>query len=100
MTTLEQLVGSKTGHVPTLILCPAWGVTYGTLSQLQKGWHEGKDFKIIGGPYTSIRDIEKLLKDYPEVRIYKSCAKRDVNSCLIMAGNQDMKDFAHKPIKF
>lgn len=30
---------------------------------LLKAWNEGEDFKIIGGPYCSIRDKEQFIKD-------------------------------------
>ena len=75
------------GSTPTLLICPAYGRAYGTLSQLQKAWHEGLDFKIVGGPYTSIRDKEMMLNDYHEVRIYKSCMDLETTSHLILHEN-------------
>lgn len=42
-----------------LKLQPAYGRTYGTLEQMRADWDLGKDFKIIDGPYMSIRDVQK-----------------------------------------
>ena len=40
----------------TLILRAAYGRQYATLSELATGWKSGLDFKIVSGPYCSIRD--------------------------------------------
>lgn len=39
---------------------PAYGRIYRTSADLLKDWNDGKDFKVHGGPYFSIRDVEKL----------------------------------------
>lgn len=30
---------------------------------VMKDWTDGKDFKIVGGPYCSIRDLDKIKAD-------------------------------------
>lgn len=40
---------------------PAYGRLYGDEEAVRAAWNEGKDFKIINGPYLSIRDVDKLL---------------------------------------
>lgn len=44
----------------TIILVPAYGRQYADKDIAIKAWNEGKDFKIINGPYCSIRDIARL----------------------------------------
>ena len=49
-----------------LELLPAvWNGTYNKKETALKSWNSGKDFKIPGGPYCSIRDSELLKKSYP-----------------------------------
>lgn len=43
-----------------LAVVPAYGIDYIDSSVMMKAWEAGKDFKIIGGPYISIRDTETL----------------------------------------
>lgn len=43
-----------------IILQGAYGRTYNNWMQACADWYEGKDFKIEGGPYCSIRDDEDL----------------------------------------
>lgn len=43
-----------------LILVGAYGRTYFNEAELLKDWLGGKDFKILSGPYCSIRDVEEL----------------------------------------
>ena len=44
----------------TVTLIPAYGRKYNNRAEALKDWHGGLDFKIAGGPYCSIRDIERL----------------------------------------
>ena len=37
-------------------LIAAYGRKYNTLAEAKADWEEGKDFKILKGPYCSIRD--------------------------------------------
>lgn len=49
---------------------PAYGRTYNTSADLLKDWRDGKDFKIHGGPYFSIRDVEFLKAEgFTKIRI-------------------------------
>ena len=41
----------------TLILTPAYGRRYNHKAEALADWKAGRDFKIVGGPYCSIRDI-------------------------------------------
>ena len=43
-----------------VILLPAYGRRYKSNYEALADWHDGKDFKILGGPYCSIRDFEDL----------------------------------------
>ena len=43
-----------------LTLRPAYGRRVASMTGLEKMWKDGCDFKIDGGPYTSIRDLETL----------------------------------------
>jgi hypothetical protein len=44
----------------------AYGRSYATAEVAIRAWKEGKDFKIVDGPYTSIRDLGILMWDYPD----------------------------------
>lgn len=44
-----------------LNLLPAYGRVYGNAEEALEAWRSGKDFKIVGGNYCSIRD-KGLLK--------------------------------------
>lgn len=52
-----------------LVLTPAYGRRYSTPQSAIDDWKLGKDFKILLGPYTSIRDINLLKKDFGKVLI-------------------------------
>ena len=45
-----------------IVLLPAYGRQYSTLDEAEADWTAGKDFRILKGPYCSIRDAQ-LLKD-------------------------------------
>jgi hypothetical protein len=47
---------------------PAYGRTFSI-----DDWNRGEDFKIIDGPYFSIRDIERLSQDYVGLIFYDNC---------------------------
>lgn len=49
-------------HIPYAIL-PAYGRHYQDAEQALADWNGGKDFKILFGPYLSIHDSERLIKD-------------------------------------
>lgn len=48
----------------TLILVPAYGRKYSTQAAALADWKEGKDFKIAGGPYCSIRDLSAMQEQF------------------------------------
>lgn len=52
-----------------MVLLPAYGRSYSTKEQALKAWNNGADFKIMGGPYCSIRDAEQLVADSSSVFI-------------------------------
>jgi hypothetical protein len=43
-----------------MVLLPAYGRKYTSAAKALKDWEAGKDFKIKNGPYTSVRDAERL----------------------------------------
>jgi hypothetical protein len=43
-----------------LVVMPAYGRDYKTRKDVIQAWKSGQDFKIVNGPYCSIRDIAKL----------------------------------------
>ena len=43
------------------------------IGEVEASWKNGQDFKIVGGPYCSIRDIEAIKATDEDVFIY-SCA--------------------------
>lgn len=47
-----------------LIATPAYGRIYADSIALKNAWEWQQDFKIVDGPYFSIRDLESIKKDY------------------------------------
>ena len=50
-----------------LMIMPAYGRQYVTSEQAKADWNAGKDFKIVNGPYLSIRDVNYLKNTYSSV---------------------------------
>ena len=50
-----------------LTIMPAYGRQYKTSEEAKADWNAGKDFKIVNGPYLSIRDINRLKDAYSSV---------------------------------
>jgi hypothetical protein len=50
-----------------LVIMPAYGREYKTSQEAKADWDNGKDFKIVGGPYLSIRDINYIKDTYSSV---------------------------------
>jgi len=46
-----------------MYLVPAYGRIYKNRQEAVEDWIAGKDFKIVGGPYTSVRDSTNLRMD-------------------------------------
>ncbi len=55
---LDTMLGLPT-ETPTYVLIGA----YGRDANLQD-WEAGKDFKVLGGPYCSIRDLNNLRQEH------------------------------------
>lgn len=70
--TARQMIGSP------LILVPAYGMTYATEEAMRIDWVNGRDFKIKGGPYCSIRDLDKLSEDASSIWIYDLISKHTI----------------------
>ena len=68
---------------PTIYLYPAYGRTYTKVKDLREDWIAGKDFKILNGPYTSIRDLHSLESDYNIIYIFTS--RREEHSLKIVS---------------
>jgi hypothetical protein len=43
-----------------MVLMPAYGKSYTTAEEAVQAWKSGMDFKIVGGGYCSIRDLDYL----------------------------------------
>lgn len=50
-----------------LMIMPAYGRQYKTSEEAKADWNAGKDFKIVNGPYLSIRDTKYLKDTYSSV---------------------------------
>ena len=51
-------VGMMSGPI---VLMPAYGKAYKTSQEAVEAWKNGQDFKIVGGSYCSIRDMDYLV---------------------------------------
>ena len=61
-TTIKQVTNP-------LFLVAAYGRIYKTREQALDAWRSGRDFKIVDGPYCSVRDYELLLQDFSNVYV-------------------------------
>ena len=52
-----------------MILLPAYGRKPETKEQVCLDWHNGLDFKILNGPYCSIRDFEQMQQDFDTISL-------------------------------
>ena len=43
-----------------LVVMPAYGRQYNSRDEVVRAWKSGSDFKVVGGPYCSVRDVAKL----------------------------------------
>ena len=69
MPGLTLLIAFSEGAKMILILLPAYGRKYETQGDCFEAWQSGVDFKIEGGPYCSIRDIDLIRKNYSVISI-------------------------------
>jgi len=74
MNALDKMLGTKT----VVYLIPAYGRTYPDNLHMRKDWDNGKDFRISGGPYCSIRDLPKMRKDWDEIYLFNPGRKERV----------------------
>jgi len=44
-------------------IIPAYGRSYKTPDAAIEDWKAGKDFRIVNGPYLSIRDVKAMMED-------------------------------------
>jgi len=63
MNALQQVSSPMT-------LIPAYGRKGRTAEAMLADWNAGKDFKIFGGPYCSIRDLLMLRADASSVKLW------------------------------
>jgi len=59
-------LSSVSSHI---VVVPAYGRKYKTAEDAVKDWEAGKDFKIVRGPYMSIRDVKNLLGTFSTIYI-------------------------------
>ncbi len=52
-----------------MILIPAYGRRYFSIEEALEQWKSGVDFRIFGGPYCSIRDLENMKKDFSIIEL-------------------------------
>lgn len=71
-----------------LILTSAYGRAYHTRADALQAWESGEDFKIVNGPYCSIRDFDAMKRQ--AVIIMLRYGDRNVNS--IMLANSSARD--------
>lgn len=52
-----------------MVLAGAYGRVYKTKKDALRDWEAGKDFRIVGGPYCSIRDVDLMTEQSSGVYI-------------------------------
>lgn len=52
-----------------MVLAGAYGRNYETKKAALRDWEAGRDFKIVDGPYCSIRDLDQLVEESSGVYI-------------------------------
>ena len=50
-----------------LTLIGAYGRTYTDTAKMLNDWNKGKDFKVLNGPYCSIRDLPHMVRLHDRV---------------------------------
>lgn len=59
------------------VLLPAYGRKYKSVADTVADWEAGKDFKIYGRGYCSIRDFEAMKKDVDRIVFIVHCSQTD-----------------------
>lgn len=67
-----------------IVLLPAYGRQYDTLDAAEADWLAGKDFRILKGPYCSLRDAP-LLKDMGHEIVLKAGKNLEFSKILTSA---------------
>lgn len=67
-----------------IVLLPAYGRQYDTLDEAEADWVGGKDFRILNGPYCSLRDVQ-LLKDMGHEIVLKAGKNLELSKILTSA---------------
>jgi hypothetical protein len=62
----------------SLILMPAYGRVYLTEDAAMADWKAGKDFRIVNGPYCSVRDLAKMQTQLTTVYLHLPNLKKSV----------------------
>ena len=65
-----------------IILLPAYGRTYTSVESLLKDWQDGKDFRIAQGPYTSVRDRQRLIDAFDGIVFYFNNTTTNTNEAI------------------
>lgn len=58
--TIDSILGYPESSPVEIVVKPAYGKCYKTGEEVLAAWKAGKDFKIVGGSYCSIRDRVRL----------------------------------------
>lgn len=58
--TIDSILGYGESTPVAIEVIPAYGRNYSSAAAALTDWKAGKDFKIVGGPYCSIRDVNHL----------------------------------------
>lgn len=69
--TIDSILGQPEPTRVTLKLLPAYGRNYKDSIACMRDWkNEAKDFKVVGGPYCSIRDTLQLTMMADDLEFY------------------------------
>ncbi len=69
--TIDSILGQPEPTLVELVLIPAYGRNYNSDEAVKNDWNNGKDFKILNGPYCSIDDLNHL-KMISDILIFTS----------------------------
>ncbi len=73
-----------------VVVMPAYGRKYSEPLEMLKDWNDGKDFKVLGGPYCSKRDTPFFKKiEMKVIRLYQETPK--INLPLFLENENEQK---------
>lgn len=58
--SIDSILGYPESYPVEIVIKPAYGKCYKSGDEVLAAWKSGKDFKIVGGSYCSIRDRVRL----------------------------------------